>query len=82
MEVGMNCYICGAPAQSLDTNFHGKSANCAECGSYVISNDVLKEMIAGSRTFAVDATRLWLHTQRLTDRPVPVIKNGNVLWER
>ena len=39
----MNCSICEASARVLETNFHGAIVDCVECGSYVVSAEVLKK---------------------------------------
>jgi len=78
----MDCLICGASARKLGTNFHGDIYDCVECGSFVVSADVLKERKSLGRVMSVEQTRLWLISQRLANKHRPVINAGNVRWER
>jgi uncharacterized Zn finger protein len=77
----MNCSICGASARVLETNFHGAIVDCVECGSYVVSADVLKKKDLLGKVVAVQATRLWLVSQRLGHKHRPVITAETVRWE-
>lgn len=78
----MNCSICGASARVLETNFHGAIVDCVECGSYVISAEVLKKKEFAGKVVAVQATRLWLVSQRLGYNHRPVITADTVRWEK
>lgn len=78
----MNCSICGAPARVLETNFHGAIVDCVECGSYVVSAEVLKKKEFSGKVVAVQATRLWLVSQRLGHNHRPVITADTVRWEK
>lgn len=78
----MNCSICGASARVLETNFHGAIVDCVECGSYVVSAEVLKKKEVSGKVVAVQATRLWLASQRLGHNHRPVITADTVRWEK
>lgn len=77
----MSCSICGASARVLETNFHGVIVDCVECGSYVVSADVLNKKEFWGKIVAVQATRLWLVSQRLGHHHRPVITADTVRWE-
>ncbi len=78
----MSCSICGASARVIETNFHGAIVDCVECGSYVIRADVLKKKVLQGKVVAVQATRLWLVSQRLGHNRRPVISSDTVRWEK
>jgi hypothetical protein len=65
----------------LETNFHSVIVDCVECGSYVVSADVLKKKEFWGKIVVVQVTRLWLVRQRRGHHHRPVITADTVRWE-
>ncbi len=58
----MNCSICGASAEQIDTAIDGVSINCLKCGEYDIENTViarerLQRLDPDERGFALGMAR-------------------------
>jgi len=58
----INCYLCGTDAEVVRADEQGQQVSCVECGEYVISNIVVRELQHKSLDFP--AMRDDLHRQR------------------
>jgi predicted RNA-binding Zn-ribbon protein involved in translation (DUF1610 family) len=58
----MNCPICGANAEQIETTIDGVSINCPKCGEYdiastVIAREQLQRLDPEERSFALGMAR-------------------------
>jgi ribosome-binding protein aMBF1 (putative translation factor) len=58
----MNCYLCGLEAEQRETTQSGQVVVCRDCGEYMISDVVLRQL--ESRPLDFSKMRDDLHRQR------------------
>jgi hypothetical protein len=63
----MNCLICNAGAERLQTMSDWVELRCADCGHYRVSGTFFAEIKAKNQSFSVEKTRTWLEQQRHID---------------
>ncbi|SEI43569.1 hypothetical protein SAMN03159495_0215 [Pseudomonas sp. NFR16] len=74
----MKCYLCGLDAQQ-DMSPMGKLVTCRDCGTYKISEIVLREL--GSRKLNFSKMRDDLHRQRQYNATsVAEINSETAIW--
>jgi len=76
----MQCYICGAIAQTWPFDLGGTSVDCVECSRYDIDGSVLAIKRQRGFEFDVARTREWLSNQRDLGNYPPQITPGTELW--
>lgn len=62
----MACRICSEPAEEVAPGGDYRDWDCGICGRYRISRTLLAELDATHRSLDVEATRLWIATNRAT----------------
>lgn len=62
----MACRICSEPAEEVVPGGDYRDWDCGTCGRYRISRTLLAELDATNRSLDVEATRLWIATNRAT----------------
>ncbi|MCF4997378.1 hypothetical protein GIW70_22275 [Pseudomonas syringae] len=75
----MNCYLCGLKGQQSENYQDGELVSCSDCGTYKISNLVLKEL--KTRAFDFSKMRDDLHRQRqFNATSVAQINTETAIW--
>lgn len=62
----MACRICNEPAEDIAPLGDYQDWNCSGCGRYRISGTLLAELDANKQSLDVEATRIWIATNRAT----------------
>lgn len=76
----MNCYLCGLEAKELQSDGHGQHVDCPDCGDYVISNLVKREL--GGRQIDYVRLRGDMHRQRQVNATSTAqINTETVIWK-
>ena len=76
----MECYICGAVAQTWPLELGNRAVDCVECSRYDIDGSVLAVKARNGYEFDIEQTRLWLTDQRAIGNYPPFITPGTERW--
>lgn len=75
----MNCYLCKMEARDCGTDTDGRHVDCPDCGEYVISNIVIRQLATRSLDFP--HMRADMHMQRQADATsVAMINSETAIW--
>lgn len=75
----MNCYLCKMEARDLGTDTDGQHVDCPDCGEYVISRIVIRQL--GTQALDFAHMREDMHMQRQADATrVATINSETAIW--
>ncbi|MBD8598789.1 hypothetical protein [Pseudomonas sp. CFBP 8772] len=75
----MNCYLCGIEAEQRESAQGGKVVICRDCGGYVISDVVLRQLASKPLNFS--KMREDLHHQRQSNATsMAQINSDTAVW--
>jgi predicted RNA-binding Zn-ribbon protein involved in translation (DUF1610 family) len=75
----MNCYLCRMEAHDCGSDTDGQHVNCPDCGEYVISRIVIRQL--GTQSLDYAEMREHMHMQRQSDATlVATINSETAIW--